>query len=99
MICEKKYQELHVSLRCTCSTSLNKAHKELCSGISFNFRPQIKFISTSFFIDKNIIYLQKAGSSAIALESCYMFTKKVVNMFTVLDMILIGLMIMYDQEY
>ena len=40
-----------------------------------------------------------AGSSAIALESCYMFTKNVVNMFTVLDMILIGLMIMYDQEY
>ena len=73
--------------RCTYGTSLNKAHTALCTINSNSFSPEILSCELLVFIDMNTYIITDVinfetimkQNYAVALDSCYMFTKKNVE--------------------
>ena len=79
----RKYQEKHVSsLWCTHAPKVPVKHtKKLCTRISNFFSPWITFVLTSGFHWYEHVFETFLGENyAIALGSCYLFTKKMLNM-------------------
>ena len=73
--------------RCTYGTSLNKVHTALCTTTSNSFTSEILSCELLVFIDINTYIITDVinfetimkQNYAVALDSCYMFTKKNVE--------------------
>ena len=84
----KKYHEVHISSRCTCGINLNKTHRKLGTRISNSFSLETTMWTSNFCWSKHL-YTYKRGRNfktilkenyAIALDRCYLFAKKMLNM-------------------
>ena len=80
---------MHIFLRCMCGASLNRADTKLCTRNSNFFSLEITLKPSSGFYRYEIFYIITEGRNfktflkedyGIAFDSCYMFTKKILNM-------------------